>query len=256
MCQLLGMNCNVPTDICFSFEGFTARGGHTDEHRDGWGIAFFEGQACRTFHDVQASANSEIANLLHRYPIKSLNTIAHIRKASIGGVNLANTHPFQREAWGQQWIFAHNGDLWNYNPQKFSHHHPVGTSDSEMAFCSLLNALREEFPDACPELPVLYKKLHELSEPIAKFGTFNFLLSNGQYLFARCSTKLVYIIREAPFKNAHLIDRDIAIDFTQHTTADDRVAVIATEPLTDDEEWTTFKAGELLVFENGQVVNL
>ncbi|MFN9674127.1 MAG: class II glutamine amidotransferase, partial [Microcystis sp.] len=29
MCQLLGMNCNVPTDICFSFEGFCARGGKT-----------------------------------------------------------------------------------------------------------------------------------------------------------------------------------------------------------------------------------
>ncbi|BAY11041.1 glutamine amidotransferase class-II [Calothrix sp. NIES-2098] len=42
MCQLLGMNCNTPTDICFSFEGFSARGGKTDDHSDGWGIAFFE----------------------------------------------------------------------------------------------------------------------------------------------------------------------------------------------------------------------
>ena len=42
MCQLLGMNCNVPTDICFSFEGFRTRGGLTDVHQDGWGIAFFE----------------------------------------------------------------------------------------------------------------------------------------------------------------------------------------------------------------------
>ena len=41
MCQLLGMNCNVPTDICFSFTGFQARGGATDVHADGWGIAFF-----------------------------------------------------------------------------------------------------------------------------------------------------------------------------------------------------------------------
>ena len=24
MCQLLAMNCNVPTDICFSFTGFQA----------------------------------------------------------------------------------------------------------------------------------------------------------------------------------------------------------------------------------------
>ncbi len=50
-CQLLGMNCNVPTDLCFSFEGFCARSGNTDEHRDGWGIAFFEGLGCRTFDE-------------------------------------------------------------------------------------------------------------------------------------------------------------------------------------------------------------
>ena len=42
MCQLLGMNCNVPTDIVFSFTGFAMRGGQTDTHHDGWGIAFFE----------------------------------------------------------------------------------------------------------------------------------------------------------------------------------------------------------------------
>ena len=36
------MNCNVPTDIVFSFTGFAHRGGRTDTHHDGWGIAFFE----------------------------------------------------------------------------------------------------------------------------------------------------------------------------------------------------------------------
>ena len=43
MCQLLGMNCNTPTDVTFSFTGFAQRGGRTDHHADGWGIAFFEG---------------------------------------------------------------------------------------------------------------------------------------------------------------------------------------------------------------------
>lgn len=42
MCQLLAMNCNVPTDIVFSFTGFAHRGGRTDTHHDGWGIAFCE----------------------------------------------------------------------------------------------------------------------------------------------------------------------------------------------------------------------
>ena len=42
MCQLLGLNCNHPTDATFSFSGFTRRAGITDHHSDGWGIAFFE----------------------------------------------------------------------------------------------------------------------------------------------------------------------------------------------------------------------
>jgi len=58
MCQLLGMNCNVPTDIVFSFEGFRQRGGLTDQHSDGWGIAFFEGDGCRMFLDYLPSVSS------------------------------------------------------------------------------------------------------------------------------------------------------------------------------------------------------
>jgi predicted glutamine amidotransferase len=34
------MNCNTPTDATFSFSGFSQRGGVTDHHSDGWGIAF------------------------------------------------------------------------------------------------------------------------------------------------------------------------------------------------------------------------
>ena len=47
MCQLLGMNCNTPTDVTFSFSGFAQRGGRTDHHADGWGIAFHSGKRCR-----------------------------------------------------------------------------------------------------------------------------------------------------------------------------------------------------------------
>src|SRR5215210_8035141 len=83
MCQLLGMNCNVPTDICFSFEGFHRRGGSTDHHADGWGIAFFEGRGCRLFIDSKSAVESPIAELVRNYPIHSMNVIAHIRKATL-----------------------------------------------------------------------------------------------------------------------------------------------------------------------------
>ena len=256
MCQLLGMNCNVPTDIIFSFEGFCERGGATDEHSDGWGIAFFEDQASRLYIDTLPSAQSPVAKMIREYPIKSLNVISHIRMASIGAVQLSNTHPFGREAWGMNWIFAHNGDLWDYKPHIKGIHHPVGTSDSEHAFCSIMNALRAKYPDAPPPIEILTQEIKELSKPIAEYGTFNFLMSNGEYLFARCSTQLFYIIRQAPFKHAHLNDKDISIDFGTVTTPDDRVAVIATQPLTDNETWTAFEAGQLLVFKDGKVLDL
>ena len=151
MCQLLGMNCNVPTDICFSFEGFSQRGGKTDEHGDGWGISFFEGKGCRTFMDINPSADSVVSNLVKRYPIKSLNVIAHIRKASVGEIKLENTHPFVRELWGEYWVFAHNGDLINFYPKLSGCYLPVGDTDSELAFCAIMETLKSGF-SAKPDL--------------------------------------------------------------------------------------------------------
>lgn len=251
MCQLLGMNCNVPTDICFSFEGFSARGGKTDEHRDGWGIAFFEGKGCRVFLDVKPSVTSPVAELVRGYPIHSTHVIAHIRKATQGEVALENCHPFQRELWGRYWMFAHNGDLPDFHPENIGLYQPVGKTDSERAFCLILEKLRQQFPLGKPALEELYSVLREVTENIAKKGIFNYLLSDGEHFFAHCATKLCYIVRQAPFAAAHLIDEDITVDFRELTTPSDRVAVIATTPLTDNETWTPILPGELLAFQDG-----
>ncbi len=251
MCQLLGMNCNVPTDICFSFTGFRARGGLTDHHRDGWGIAFFEGRGVRLFLDPQPSIASPIAELVRHYPIRSLNVIAHIRKATRGDVRLENTHPFQRELWGRYWIFAHNGNLVDYVPALDGRFLPVGCTDSEAAFCEILQRLGERFPDGEPAAETLHQALRELAIAISAHGEFNFLLSNGEHLFAHASSRLAYIIRQAPFALAHLSDQDVAVDFNELTQPDDRVAVIATTPLTDNEVWTTIEPGTLLAFRHG-----
>jgi predicted glutamine amidotransferase len=251
MCQLLGMNCNVPTDICFSFEGFATRGGKTDDHRDGWGIAFFEGKGCRMLVDSKPSISSPVAELVRSYPIHSTHVIAHIRKATQGKVVLENCHPFRRELWGRYWIFAHNGDLQNFVPESMEFYHPVGDTDSEKAFCSILETLRQNFPKGRPSVETLYPVLKEITQLLAQKGVFNYLLSDGDYFFAHCSTNLSYIVRQAPFAAAHLIDQDLTVDFRELTTPSDRVAIIATTPLTDNETWTPIQSGELLAFQDG-----
>ena len=254
MCQLLGMNCATPTDINFSFRGFSQRAGVTSDHCDGFGIAFFEDKACRLFVDNQSAVESPIAELVRNYPIKSRNVIAHIRKATKGKINLENSHPFSRELWGRQWIFAHNGDLHNFSPELVGRFTPVGNTDSELAFCYLLEQLVKRFGYEEPSLDQVFDLLLEISPKIAEHGTFNFCLSNGQALFTYAITKLHWLVREYPFQPAQLIDLDVEVDFSEVTTSEDRVAVITTEPLTQNEVWTAFKPGEMILFQSGRPI--
>ncbi|TXJ08413.1 MAG: class II glutamine amidotransferase [Acinetobacter sp.] len=253
MCQLLGMNCATPTDINFSFRGFSQRAGITSDHCDGFGIAFFEDKACRLFVDHQSAIESPMAEFIRNYPIKSRNVIAHIRKATQGKITLENSHPFMRELWGRQWIFAHNGDLLDFQPKLIGRYQSVGDTDSELAFCYVLEQFALRFGSEQPSLEALFDCLADIAPQIAEHGTFNFFLSNGQVLFSYATTKLHWLIREYPFQHARLIDMDIDIDFSAVTTPEDRVAVITTEPLTENEIWQAYQAGEMIVFKEGKI---
>ena len=255
MCQLLALNCKNPTDASFSFSGFAQRGGITDHHADGWGIAFFEGgdkdRGLRHFIDHTPASTSPVAELIRRYPIKSRNIICHIRKATQGVVSLENCHPFVRELWGRYWVFAHNGNLEKYAPRLHGGFRPVGQTDSERAFCWLMQELSKSHANM-PSIDELTLTLKELTPRIAQHGVFNYLLSNGQALWAHASTHLHYVERQFPFATATLSDQDMHINFAEYTTPDDRVAVIVTAPLTTDEVWTAFKPGESKVFVDGR----
>jgi glutamine amidotransferase len=130
----------------------------------------------------------------------------------------------------------------------------VGQTDSEAAFCLLLEELRAQFPDGKPPLGDLHRALAERTHRLAELGSFNYLLSNGEHLFAHAATRLHFIVRRAPFGAAHLVDEDLTVDFAEHTGPDDRVAVIATAPLTDNEAWTELPKGEVVVFEGGALL--
>jgi predicted glutamine amidotransferase len=247
MCQLLGMNANTPTDLMFSFTGFATR---AEEHKDGFGIAFFEGPGVRLLVDAQSARTSPVAAMVRRFPIRSHNIVAHIRKATQGRVALENTHPFVRELWGRYWSFAHNGDLPGYAPRLHGAFQPVGQTDSERAFCWLMQELAKAHA-ALPPVAELSATLRELVPLLAARGTFNCLLSNGEALWAHCATQLHHVVRQHPFTRASLQDDDVTVDFAEHTAPSDRVAVVVTEPLTRDETWSAFAPGEIRVFVDG-----
>jgi predicted glutamine amidotransferase len=254
MCELLGMSANVPTDIRFSFAGLARRGGGAGPHRDGFGIAFYDGKAARFFHDPEPAAHSEIARFLGAHPIKSLTVIAHIRQANSGSVSLANTHPFSRELWGRVWTYAHNGQLRGIKKLPLDFYKPVGATDSEHAFCWMLDQLRARFK-TLPATARLDREVHALSARLAPMGVFNMLLSDGRTLYAYCGKKLSCLTRRAPFGKATLIDEDRSVNFAEETGPNDCVTVVATGPLTSDESWTVIEPGTLLALRDGAVAH-
>jgi predicted glutamine amidotransferase len=177
----------------------------------------------RAFHDVDASANSRIAEVVQTHPIKSEVALCHIRQANVGEICLANTHPFMRELWGRYWVFAHNGQLSDHSDR---HSTEQDTVD----------------------------QLVQLSAAYARQGVFNLLLSNGDWLFTFCSTKMASITRRAPFGPARLKDTDVTIDFEAETTPNDIVSVVVTEPLTSDEQWDVYQPGEWRLWRKGEVI--
>ena len=232
------------------------RGGNTGPHKDGWGIAFYEGKGVRDFRDPAPSFDSEIARLVKNYPIKSTAVICHIRQANAGRVCLENTHPFTRELWGRYWTYAHNGQLKGVKSLELGPGAPlpVGTTDSEYAYCWMLKEIQQAFPEKPKRPQALWKFIKERSDELRELGVYNMLLTDGQHMLVYCSTKLSWITRRAPFGNASLKDTDVKIDFSKETTDKDVVTVVATEPLTTDEVWEYMEPESMVVFKAGELV--
>lgn len=249
------MECNVPTDIVFSFTGLAARGGAKGPHADGWGLALYEGNAARVFLEPAAAARSPLVEFVRKNPIKTLLAVAHVRRKTVGEITLANTHPFVRELWGRHWVFAHNGTVKErVRERPLGRFLPIGETDSEYAFCVMLDRIARSFDGYPDDDAALARVVADVGGTIGQDGTFNFLLGDGRQLYARCATNLHYLVRQAPFAAATLADEDVSVNFAEVTTPNDRVAVIATMPLTRDEAWTQGKPGEMWVFRQGSLV--
>lgn len=249
------MNANVPTDICFSFTGLIERGGSSGPHRDGWGIAFYLNGRGRSIHDPHPGADSEIADLFKKTSIKSHIVISHIRQANVGNVSLVNTHPFSRHYWDRTWSFAHNGELDNLSWLEPFRYRPIGSTDSELAFCWILDQLTNTFPVEPENSEQFARVLQELCDKLRSRGIFNMILTDSRRLYAYCSTKMCMLTRRAPFGEAILNDGNMSVNFGEVTTDRDVVTVVATTPLTDNEEWTSMAEGELCVVEDGEVTS-
>lgn len=237
MCELLGISSNRPTGWGEVLTLFRERGGRTADNPDGWGMAWRDAGAWQLHKAPEAAFRSERYAALSP-SIRTDLLIAHVRKANPPSpFTLQNTHPFLRDCCGRQWVFAHNGKVPEViHPQGCchpTHSQPKGQTDSEHAFYFLLEEIVEAFNHSHGAL-AWTTRLAQLSGDIACYGQFNFLMANGDYLFAYGHDRL------------HRLST---------STRGERRMLIASEPLTQEAAWEAFLPGELLVLQAGQLVD-
>jgi len=251
MCELFGLTCNKPVAISFTWRGFMARG---SMHRDGWGVAFYpDGLSACIIKEPRPSIDSPMvqflksANIIH-----SKVVISHVRTASRGDVTYYNTHPFVRELFGREWVFAHNGTIIREMP-RLRFYEPIGETDSERAFCLILGRLRMLGKEA---------GLHDKARLIEKVARilsglsdkFNFLMSDGEYLFAFRSEmgRLHYTVRVPPHGAiVKLADEDFEVDLSDIKSEEEVATIVATRELTIGENWVTLPSNKLMIFKDG-----
>ena len=158
LCELFAMSSRYPTTVGFSLETLARRGGREGPHKDGWGVAYFEGHDVFLLRETRSASSSGLVQFMEQHGPPSSLVISHIRLATRGDPVLWNTHPFQRELGGRAHVFAHNGNLegiWDHCTLQSTRFIPIGDTDSEFAFCCLLEKLVPLWANAGRKVPSL-----------------------------------------------------------------------------------------------------
>jgi glutamine amidotransferase len=261
MCELFCLSSGVPTRASFSLDAFAQHGGRDGRNVDGWGLAFYDGRDVRCYREPEPAGDSAWLAFIAQRRIATHLVLSHIRRATQGAISLANTQPFTRELGGRTHVFAHNGRLPGIEQLRSRSRRflPVGETDSEIAFCALLDRLAGLWDaGAVPPLEGRLAVVVDLAARIRALGPANFLYADGDVLFAHGHRRiqadgaiappgLWRLHRACSFDRDALEDAGIAIEGAGQGQ---KLTLVASVPLTD-EAWRPFREGEVVAVRNG-----
>lgn len=261
MCDLLGLSFNTPITARISLNVFQQRG---EVNPDGWGVAFYRDKQVQVIKETQPAVDSRLFDFVEQYS-QTQTLIAHVRRLTRGVRSYLNTHPFYRFLISgnhkREFAFAHNGTLVHETKLKINRFIPIGETDSEHAFCSILEAISargvEEWND--DSFQFVEGILREINDGQ---NTLNCMFSDGEYLFCYSDENdfnngLRFVRQIHPFGTVELNTPDAQLGSiniqTVHEESTQAGYIISTRILTK-ELWTEFERGELIVFRYGDII--
>lgn len=245
MCRLFGFRSNASSRVHRSLvHAQNSLRQQSVEHKDGWGIAYYAEDAGKpaVAHGLGAAHQDpefdRVSGLVDSHAV-----LAHVRLASVGPVELHNSHPFIHGTWA----FAHNGtvrEFSKYRPQIEAEIAPDfrelirGDTDSERLFYLVLTALREEValdgPVTAEQLAKALCRTAQCASRIthetqaAKPTSVNLMATNGAVMAATRRHRTLFFSEGKPIGGAH-----------RHTQPGERVSqiVISSEALSQESHW-------------------
>ena len=268
MCELIALSSQSATQLTFSLQTLAAHSGDTSTTRDGWGVAFYQGRDVALFREPMAASDSPLAHFLQAQGPSTTLAISHIRHVTRGALDLSNTQPFLRELAGRTHVFAHNGNLPGIDGvanMAFDRYRPVGTTDSEHAFCALLERLHGLWKTT-PTPPTVQERrlvIAAFAADLCKLGPANFVYADGELLFAHGNRRIQAATgRIAPpglfLISCRCLDPQQAVHADGVTVAPgfQELVMLASVPLTGDgETWRPLDEGELVTVSAGRVID-
>jgi len=267
VCELFALSSRHPATVRLSLEEFSRHGGLSGPHKDGWGLTWYEGNDVRLVKEPGPASDSACVRFVQDHPPSSTLVISHIRNAKQGARSLANCQPFVRELGGRMHAFAHNGNLDQarlhgaFPPGSFR---PVGETDSEIAFCALLERLRAPWLDTfgAPPFEERWAIVSAFAAQLRAFGPANFLYSDGDVLFVHAHRRthgdggirppgLHVIERHCPAGEHSWTVPGLAIG---SDAGEQRVLLAASVPLSGEAGWQALAEGELVAARSGEIL--
>jgi glutamine amidotransferase len=263
MCELLAITSKQPTTVAISLGQFARHGSDTSDNKDGWGIVYYAEDDIRRFRDIGPAAASEWVSFAEKQALRSTLFLAHIRHANVGKISLANTHPFSRELGGSMHTFAHNGFLMDitessaFKPGRFR---PLGDTDSEWAFCTLLDRLCPMWmtEEHIPDIADRYRVISAFARDAREFGTANFIYCDGDAIFVHSDQRRqsdseirapgIWLSQQrCSDATENVLGGGVKID-----SPNQQVVIAASVPLTGV-GWEPMRSGSLVALKDGEI---
>lgn len=256
MCEILALSFNQAVSPTFSFDNFMVR---SNWQPHGWGLAWYDGPEAHVIKSPgQASLSATTRWLQQSEHVKSKIILSHLRYATHGAHRTENTHPFDKQFDRKRWTFMHNGTLHNYQQGlRLRYFFPMGATDSEHAFCYLLDRIRMERKASGGFMPD-FDSIENILKEINTYGKFNAVFSDGTTLYVYRDQHgyngLNMAQRQWPFGAITGLDNHAQVDLGAVKNPEVYGFIISSHAQTNGEKWLPLEPGRLSVFRNGQMI--